>query len=720
MGGPAVSVGKAAGEKLAGEKLAGEKLAGEKLAGPRRSGGHMGAAVEPVAMAVIDTAGQVVFANDDFARHFGEDARALVGADIFPLVDEEHRPAAKKALRRAARTGKVAGSLWVMHDQNGRRFSAELSPRPLAGADGANCYVLTARARSPRAHPMRRQGILAAIARDCDEAIIGSLVNGSIEIWNNAAEELFGWSAADVIGAPDSILVPHERQPEAEELMERARSGEVLARVETVRACKHGSRVEVSVSFLPLRDRSGQVVAVAQVVRDITQHKASERALAYQAMHDHLTGLPNRSLLEDRMSHAIERCRREGHQVGVMFFDVDHFKTVNDTAGHDVGDKLLRAVATRLRQSVRSVDTVARMGGDEFVVLCEDVSDDIQLDTIVSHIRTTFAEPVVLPDRQLWVSLSGGVVTGGASSSVAQLLSEADAAMYHAKERGRGSVGRYDPSTRPDLERRAEGSRLLRLALERRQLVPYYQPVVNLHTGQMVGAEALVRWEDPARGLVAAKDFIPLAEELGLVGEISELVLVQAGRQAAEWWEMAPGMKVAVNVSPLQLRGAALLNSVRALVKDGLRPSSLVLEVTESALMEDSATASSVLGELRESGFGIAIDDFGTGYSSLAYLKQLPATAIKVDQTFTSQLPDPHDLSVVMAILAIADTYGLEVVAEGIENAQQAELLRTLGCPQGQGYHFSPALPAAELGELIARSIGPGGGLPLSIDHIIL
>jgi diguanylate cyclase (GGDEF)-like protein len=426
-------------------------------------------------------------------------------------------------------------------------------------------------------------------------------------------------------------------------------------------------------------------------------------------MHDHLTGLPNRSLLEDRMAHAIERCRRESHSVGVMFFDLDHFKTVNDTAGHDVGDKLLRAVATRLRQSVRSVDTVARMGGDEFVVLCEDVTDEAQLDVIVAHIMSSFSEPVVLPDRQLWVSLSGGVVMGGASSSVAQLLSEADAAMYHAKERGRGSVGRYDPRIRPDLERRAEGSRLLRLALEAHQLVPYYQPIVDLHTGTMVGAEALVRWEDPVRGVVAAKDFIPLAEELGLVGEISELVLAEAGRQATEWSQLVPGMKVTVNVSPLQLRGAALLTSVRALVKEGLRPASLVLEVTESALMEDTVTTGSVLGELRDAGFGIAIDDFGTGYSSLAYLKQLPATIIKVDQTFTSQLPDPHDLSVVMAILAIADTYGLDVVAEGIETAEQAEVLRALGCQQGQGYHFAYPVPALELSHMLEHGLRPPG-----------
>jgi diguanylate cyclase (GGDEF)-like protein/PAS domain S-box-containing protein len=662
-----------------------------------------------LALAVVDATGRVVFVNDEFSHLVGHAAAELVGRDIFRLVDEHERPAARQALRRAARTGRMVGSLCLVNGAADRRINVSLASRPLAGGEGQKLYALTARAKSPRKSPVHRQAMLATIARECDEAIISVGAQGSIEIWNHAAEELFGWSAHEVLGTASGLLVPHERQAEAAELLSRSWAGEVLTRVETVRVCKHGSRVEVSISFLPLRDGSGQVTAVSQVIRDITQQRASERALAYQAMHDHLTGLPNRSLLEDRMAHAIERCRREGHSVGVMFFDLDHFKTVNDTAGHDVGDKLLRAVATRLRQSVRSVDTVARMGGDEFVILCEDVTDEVQLDVIVAHIMSSFSEPVVLPDRQLWVSLSGGVVMGGASSSVAQLLSEADAAMYHAKERGRGTVGRYDPRIRPDLERRAEGSRLLRLALEAHQLVPYYQPIVDLHTGTMVGAEALVRWEDPVRGVVAAKDFIPLAEELGLVGEISELVLTEAARQATEWSQLVPGMKVTVNVSPLQLRGAALLTSVRALVKEGLRPASLVLEVTESALMEDTVTTGSVLGELRDAGFGIAIDDFGTGYSSLAYLKQLPATIIKVDQTFTSQLPDPHDLSVVMAILAIADTYGLDVVAEGIETAEQADVLRALGCQQGQGYHFAHAVPAVELSRMLEHGLLPLG-----------
>jgi diguanylate cyclase (GGDEF)-like protein len=497
------------------------------------------------------------------------------------------------------------------------------------------------------------------------------------------------------------MIVPEDRGAEASEFMRRAWAGEVLTRVQTVRQCKQGARVEVSISLAPVRDRWGRVSGVSQVIRDITQQKASERALAYQAMHDHLTGLPNRSLLEDRMGHALERCRREGHRVGVVFFDLDHFKTVNDTAGHEVGDRLLRAVAMRLCQSVRSMDTVARMGGDEFVILCEDITDDAQLDVIVSHIMSAFADPVVLPDRQLWVSVSAGVVSGDASSTVAQLLSYADAAMYQAKERTRGSVGRYDPKTRSDLEKKAEGSRLLRLALEGDQLVPYYQPIVDLHSGTIVAVEALARWEDPERGLLEAKDFIPLAEELGLVGEISERVLNLAARAAMDWVELAPSLKVTVNVSPLQLRGSGLVPSVRRLVDQGVNPAHMVLEITESALVEDAVACGPVLRDLRDAGFGLAIDDFGTGYSSLAYLKQLPATSIKVDQTFTAQLADQHDISIVMAILAIADTYGLNVVAEGIETQDQMEVLRSLGCQHGQVYHFARPMPAEEFSRLL-------------------
>jgi EAL domain-containing protein (putative c-di-GMP-specific phosphodiesterase class I) len=270
--------------------------------------------------------------------------------------------------------------------------------------------------------------------------------------------------------------------------------------------------------------------------------------------------------------------------------------------------------------------------------------------------------------------------------------------MYHAKERGRGSVGRYDPRTRPDLERRAEGSRLLRLALEARQLVPYYQPIVDLHSGRMVGAEALVRWEDPARGLVEAKDFIPLAEELGLIGEISELVLAQAGRQATEWSELFPGMKVTVNVSALQLRGAALLTSVRALVKEGMRPASLVLEVTESALMEDTATSGAVLGELREAGFGVAIDDFGTGYSSLAYLRQFPVDSLKIDRTFITGLElssEAHALT--HTLIQLGKALGLQTLAEGVERQDQVRELQREGCDLAQGFLFARPLTADAL-----------------------
>jgi diguanylate cyclase (GGDEF)-like protein/PAS domain S-box-containing protein len=680
--------------------------------GAGASGGGSGTGVPrwdiPAGLAVLDGTGRVIFIDADLASLLGQEVRELVGKDIFRFVEENQRPAARQALRRAARTGRVGPAVWLARGAGPRRFIMSLEGRSLAGSGGEPLYVVTARAR-PQRHPtLHRQALLASIAQECDEAIMSSGAGGTIEIWNHAAAELFGWEEKDALRAPVGMIVPPDREAEASDLMRRAWAGEVLTRVETVRMCRQGTPIEVSISLAPVRDRWGRVSGVSQVIRDITQQKASERALAYQAMHDHLTGLPNRGLLEDRMGHALERCRREGHRIGVVFFDLDHFKNVNDTAGHEVGDRLLRAVAMRLCQSVRSMDTVARMGGDEFVILCEDITDDAQLDVIVAHIMAAFANPVVLPDRQLWVSVSAGVVSGDASSSVAELLSHADAAMYQAKERARGSVGRYDPKTRPDLERRAEWSRLLRLAIEARQLVPYYQPIVDLHSGTIVAVEALARWEDPVRGLVEAKDFIPLAQEIGLLGDITDLVLGQAARAAMDWVELAPALKVTVNVSPLQLRNAWLAPIVRRLVEGGVDPAHIVLEITESALVEDAVACGPVLRDLRDAGFGLAIDDFGTGYSSLAYLNQLPATSIKVDQAFTAKLADRHDLSIVMAILAIADAYGLSVVAEGVETLEQAEVLRSLGCQDGQGYHFGRPMPA----EAFSRLLRQGRSLP--------
>ena len=665
----------------------------------------------PLGLGVLDGAGRVVFANDDLASLFGQDAPQLIGQDLVRFVEQPQRPAARKALRQATRTGRVSAASWRVRGIGPRPFESRYSPGPWPGSMVTSSMSSSRRASNSSA--TIRCSARLSWPRSPKNATRPSSASGPGEAieFGTTPRESFS------VGRKKRHWVPRcqywsRRTGRSRRLSccRRAWAGEVIRRVETVRICKQGSRVEVSVSLAPLRDRSGHVTGVSQVIRDITQQKASERALAFQAMHDHLTGLPNRSLLEDRMAHALERCRREGQSIGVMFFDLDHFKTVNDTAGHDVGDKLLRAVASRLRQSVRSVDTVARMGGDEFVVLVEDITDDAQLDVVVSHIMGSFTEPVVLADRQLWVSVSAGVVSGGPSSTVAQLLSQADAAMYQAKGRARGSVCHYDPRTRPDLEKRAEGSRLLRLALEAHQLMTHYQPIVDLHTGSLVGAEALVRWQDPLRGLVPAKDFVPLAEELGLVGEIGDVVLAEVASQVKQWSKMSPDFKVAVNVSPLQLRGTSLMSSVRGLMNEGLEPGSIVLEVTESAIMEDATTSTSMLGELREAGFGIAIDDFGTGYSSLAYLKQLPATTIKVDQAFTSQLPDPHDLSIVMAILSIADTYGLDVVAEGIETAEQAEMLKELGCPQGQGYHFARPVPAGQLTSMLEV-----GKLPITL-----
>ena len=676
------------------------------------------------ALVVVDASGRVVLVDHAAALALRRAPGDLVGQDVFEFMAAEQRMAVRSALRQAARAAREAVTgpseglppEALPGEAGGRAAAPGAVGVPPPGSiglltpdeAGLDVHVMATASAVGPLELHQRQAAMAAIAWECDEAILSTGPGGLIQTWNHAAEELFGWDEDEVLGTAASVMVPPERQGEAAELMSRAWAGGKFSRVETVRMGKHGSRVEVSISLGPLRDGTGQVVGVFQVVRDITQQKASERALAYQALHDHLTGLPNRSLLEDRMAHALERCRREGGSVGVIFFDLDHLKTVNDTAGHEVGDELLRAVAVRMRQSVRSVDTVARMGGDEFVVLCEDITDDAQLDVIVSHIMRGFSDPVLLPGRQLWVSASAGVVRGGASSSVAQLLSQADAAMYQAKARARGSVGHYDPRIRPDLERRAEGSRLLRLALEAQQLVPYYQPIIDLHSGTVVGVEALARWLDPVRGIVAAKNFVPLAEELGLVGEIGDIVLAEAAQRAEEWSVLSPGLRVMVNISALQLRGTALLASARALLEGGTRAASLVMEVTESALMEDTGASRAVLAELRDAGFGIAIDDFGTGYSSLAYLKQLPATAIKVDQAFTSQLPDPQDLSVVMAILAIADAYGLEVTAEGIETAEQAEILKSLGCQQGQGYYFGRPVPADEFTRWLVEPPGLG------------
>jgi diguanylate cyclase (GGDEF)-like protein/PAS domain S-box-containing protein len=432
--------------------------------------------------------------------------------------------------------------------------------------------------------------------------------------------------------------------------------------------------------------------------RDMTDSKQAQAELDRQAYHDVLTGLPNRALFLDRLEMALSRAKRRHTNVAVLFLDLDRFKVINDSLGHEPGDRLLAAVARRLEGALRPEDTVARFGGDEFTVLCEDMGADLEPVGIAERISRALATPFTLDDREVFLSASIGIAVAPTEQARADvLLRDADAAMYRAKERGRARVEVFDEATRARAMERMETEHDLHRAIDRGELCLMYQPIIDLLTGRVIGVEALIRWQHPQRGLVEPGGFIPLAEETGLIVPIGEWAVAEACRQVATWRShgvLPDSFSVAVNLSAGQLAQPRLRQVLdAALFESSLDPASVWLEITESALLVDADAAIATLRGFKERGLRMSIDDFGTGYSSLSYLKRLPIDALKVDRSFVSGLvSDTEDHAIAEAVVALAHTLGLRAVAEGVETIEQLAEVRRIGCDGAQGFLFSRAV----------------------------
>jgi len=449
-------------------------------------------------------------------------------------------------------------------------------------------------------------------------------------------------------------------------------------------------------------DAAGAPVRMHGTAQDVTDRKQAEATLAHQAQHDGLTGLPNRTMLEDRLSQALGRSRRSAGGVAVLFLDVDRFKVINDARGHSVGDLLLQAVAARLRATVRPADTVARFGGDEFVIVIEGTDADAVAD-LVERIGGVLRPPIALHESEISVTVSIGVALEGPGDGVESLIRDADAAMYLAKEQGRDRCVVFDAPMRTRAIQRVDTEHGLRQAIDQGGLRVHYQPVVELTGGLVVGVEALVRWQHPERGMLYPDDFIPLAEETGLIVAVGGAVLTEACAEVAGWNRRGgahPALSVAVNVSARQLRTPGLETAVQeALAASGLDPSLLCLEITESILLDDAESSSRILRGLKALGVRLGVDDFGTGYSSLSYLKRFPIDTLKIDRSFVASLGDGHrpaDRAIVAGSIDLAHAFGLTTVAEGVETAEQLAVLRTLGCEQAQGYGLAKPMTGLE------------------------
>jgi diguanylate cyclase (GGDEF)-like protein/PAS domain S-box-containing protein len=462
---------------------------------------------------------------------------------------------------------------------------------------------------------------------------------------------------------------------------------------------RDGSVVWVREEAVLVRNEAGEPLYWQGVFYDLTERKALEERLHYQAFHDPLTDLPNRQLFMDRLGQALRRTRRRHKPIAVLFMDLDGFKVVNDSLGHEVGDILLTLVAQRLRRCLRPEDTLARFGGDEFAVLIEALDDPAQAVQVAERITEELRRPFIMEGRDLYVLASIGISLGDARThDPDDLLREADTAMYRAKDEG-GDFRVFNPAMYERAFTRLEVENDLRRAIEQEEFVIHYQPMVDLHTGELWGMEALVRWDHPERGLLEPSEFVPVAEQSGLVIPMGEQILREACYRAKEWQEEIPRIRplvMSVNLSASQLSHSDLADTVeRVLGETRLQGSRLTLDVTETVYVKVLAGNTAMLDRLRGLGVRFSIDDFGTGYSSLSYLKRLPAHAIKIDQSFVKGLGKvAEDTAVVRMIIELAHTLGLEVIAEGVETEEQATLLKEMGCDFAQGYHFSKPLPA--------------------------
>jgi len=560
------------------------------------------------------------------------------------------------------------------------------------------------------------QARLAAIVESSSDAIVSKTLDGRVTSWNAGAENLYGYRADEMIGRSVSRLAPADRPDAIAGILGRIARGERVESLDTVRRTKDGRDILVSLTVSPVRDESGTIVGASVIARDITELRrvqeelVAARAVAQQAMRDPLTGLPNRSLFLDRLGHALAAGAHETAKAAVLFVDLDAFKRINDSLGHHGGDQILLAVADRLTRAVRPSDTVSRLGGDEFTVLCDGVRSAEEACVIAERVAEELSAPIDVGGTEIVLSASVGIALAEGGDPPELAVRRADAAMYAAKREGGArhhlfaeSIGLV-PAEILGLESD------LRHALGDDQLELVYQPQVELVDGTIVAAEALLRWRHPERGLISPAEFIPLAETSGLIVPIGNWVLDRALHQLRDWDDQHAGLRpidISVNVSPRQVRDPSLVETVRAsLERTGIEPQRLHLEITETVLLEDTRTHLAALHGLRDLGVRLVLDDFGTGFSSLNYLKRFPLDVVKIDRSFVAGLPDRRDdVAIVTAVLSFADALDLQVVAEGLETDEHLQALQAMGCSYAQGFYFSRPLPPAEVGELLLRRL---------------
>jgi diguanylate cyclase (GGDEF)-like protein/PAS domain S-box-containing protein len=684
----------------------------------------------PNAMLMTNAQGGIVLVNSQTEKLFGYSRQELLSLTIEALIPPRFRTH-HQAYRAGFFAQPDARAMGVGRDlfglrKDGSEIPIEIGLNPLQTADGsfvlASVIDISERLQAQRTTRVAeadrlRQSILDSLPF----AVIATDVDGRIVSVNPAAVRLLGYSREEMVGQ-SALLVhePDELRRRADELSEQT-GLEIPANFQVIVAsgsrntaderewtyvCKDRTRVPVNIAITAMRDDEGKVHGFLKVAYDITERKRSEAVIRHMAHHDALTGLPNRALMLDRLQIAIGQARPRGGRLALLILDVDHFKRINDSLGHLVGDRLLLAVSRRLQKCVRRSDTVARLGGDEFVILLSDAASRETLKPLIDQIATAIAAPIQVDEHELLVTSSiGGCLFPDDGDDPTSLLKRADTAMYHAKATGRSNFQWFAPSMEQESRDRLALATALRRAIVNDELAVHYQPQVSLRDGRVSGLEALARWHSRQWGEVSPERFVPIAEEGGLILQLGEYVLRTACRECRQLQKsLGRRLTLAVNVSPRQFQQPDWPQIVRrALEESGLEPRDLELEITEGMLMQNPDEGIDRLRALRELGVALVVDDFGTGYSSLSYLTRFPIDKLKIDRSFVRDLAaDAADAAVINAIIAMAHSLDIRVVAEGVETEQQQHYLLQRDCDQAQGFLYSIALPLETLAARIA------------------
>ncbi|MCD2515231.1 EAL domain-containing protein [Massilia sp. G4R7] len=649
-----------------------------------------------VAVHSVDAKGIVRFWNHACAQLFGIPASHALGRPFRDLVFHLERQAEFDAtIAGIWRDGSApAPRDWQVETAAGRRLWLHSNHFPVK-REGATQQVFCMEVDITGRKQVEDNLVSAArVFENAHEGMILMDAEYRVQSVNPAFTAITGYAAADIVGATLASLPWGETETGFYESIWSQLDGNDHWQGEVAAMRRNGERYPAWVALTTIRDPRGEAVSYMAMLSDISERKRAEDRVRHQAEHDPLTGLPNRALFLDRMHHALATWRRQRDNFAVLFLDLDRFKAINDNNGHQTGDAVLREVAARLRGCVRRVDTISRLGGDEFVILLADIGGADQAAHVANAVMQAVARPIEAGGVQLTLSASIGVAicpTDGVD--VDTLMHHADVAMYHAKENGRDSFRFFSPEMNARILERGVLERRLRQALAQGEFLLEYQPELEVGSGRVIGVEALIRWRHPERGLLLPHDFLPVAEECGLIVPIGDWVLREACRQARNWRDEGHEVSVAVNLSDAQFLHADLLDTVDdALQQSGLAPDCLDLEITEGAIMRGDAGLDDIVAALRTRGVQLTIDRFGTGLSSLSSLRRYPLSKLKIDRSFVSDIEhDPLDAALIPAIIAMARSLRLRVVAEGVETAEQLRFLQQHGCDQYQGFYAAGA-----------------------------